>query len=326
MAQADPPPSGDPHASWKTVLETPPAYAARRPGAVVIDTRAAQARAALRGHLNTVRALEQVTRAAPPAPSEAGFLDVVAAVFGPEDVAVAWRRWRGDARPGGALDRLEKAVEDAQRQVSQVARWMEQLDGEERSARAQVLALRAEIASLEADAELAEARAAELERAALAVEIERARLGNAATEADALAIEAERAAAASDARAFRAGARQLVAVAEVGAEVLSWCGRLGDGLEAVHADGAAALSALDLRLGQLAAEARASDLGATIATNLDGLRAEIGRVHVRAREGADDIVRHLDRLAEAPDLLAPVEAEGVAAEVELADLDRRVRR
>ena len=58
MAQADPPPSGDPHASWKTVLETPPAYAARRPGAVVIDTRAAQARAALRGHLNTVRALE----------------------------------------------------------------------------------------------------------------------------------------------------------------------------------------------------------------------------------------------------------------------------
>lgn len=251
---------------------------------------------------------------------------MLAAAVGPGEVADAWRRWRGATARAGELERLERAVEDAQREVSRVARWLEALEGEETGVRGEIATLRREIGRLEADGKAAHERAGALSAAALGLDVERARVGATPTlEADAVAVAAERAAAETDARRFEAGARQLLAVLEVGGEVLSWCARLRAGLEAVHADGTAALDALDLRLGQLAAEARAADLAATVATNLEGLRTEIGRVHVRAHAGADDIVRHLDRLAEAPDLLAPVEPERRAAEAELADLDRRAR-
>ncbi|MES2637870.1 MAG: hypothetical protein V4850_00240 [Myxococcota bacterium] len=311
---------------WKPLLDPATTYRGEHLSAAAVDARVAQARACFRAHVQALGRLEQASSASPaPAPR---FVDVLAAAVGPGDVMTAWRRWReaadADARPeGGALDRLELTVEDAQRQVSQLAAWMDALAAEEAAVRAEMEALRRCVADAAANHTVAHARAEASSRGLLAIELARARAlptEGAALDADAAVLEGLAQARAAEARAFEHAAARLSAVLAFGGEALASFARLRAALERVHAEGSGVLHELDLHLGQLAAEARAADLGHGLAAGMDTLRGSVGRVHLQAREGADRLLHRLDRLAEAPDLLAPVDPARAAAEAEVASL------
>jgi hypothetical protein len=312
---------------WKPLLDPATTYRGEHLSAAAVDARVAQARACFRAHVEALGRLEQASSASPaPAPR---FVDVLAAAVGPGDVMTAWRRWRegradADARPeGGALDRLELTVEEAQRQVSQMAVWMDALAVEEAAVRAEMEALRRCVADAAANHAVAHSRAEASSRGLLAIELARARAlptEGAALDADAAVLEGRAQARAAEARAFEHAAARLSAVLAFGGEALASFARLRAALERVHVEGSGVLHELDLHLGQLAAEARAADLGHGLAAGMDTLRGSVGRVHLQAREGADRLLHRLDRLAEAPDLLAPVDPARAAAEAEVASL------
>lgn len=309
---------------WKPLLDPSMTWRGQHLTETAVDARIAEARARFRANVEAVGRLERASSAAAPAP--AGFADVVAAAFGPGDIASAWRRWRDvSARPdtAGALERLERSVEEAQRQVSRLATWMDTLSAEEAAIRAEMEALRRCVADAAADHAVADERARASTRALHALDLARARAHpaqGAALDADGAVLEGLAQARAADARAFERAAARLSAVLAFGGEALALCARLRAALERVHAEGSDVLLGLDLHLGKLAAEARAADLGESLAAGMETLRGSVGRVHVQAQEGADRLLDRLDRLAEAPDLLAPADPARLAAEAEVADL------
>ncbi len=308
---------------WKPLLDPAVPYRGALRTAGQVEERVATARARFRGFLDALARLDRAAAGTPPEPAPS-FGAILAAAFGPGDVATAWRRWRARADEGpGELERLERGVEESQRQVSQVAAWLDALAREEAGIHAEMEALRRDVADAAADNALAARRAEDLRRALDAVAIAQARAlpaEGAALDADAAVLEGLLAARAADARRFESAATRLSAVLAFGTEALAWCARLRASLERVHADGTDVLHELDLHLGRLAAEARAADLGASLSAGMDALRASVGRVHVQAREGVDLLIHRLDALAEAPDLLAPADPARAAAEAEIEAL------
>lgn len=311
---------------WKPLLDPATTYRGEHLSAAAVDTRLTQARTRFRAHVEALARLEEASAPSPVAAPR--LLDVLAAVVGPGDVATAWRRW-WDARAGAegsdgdALERLELGLEEAQRQVSRLAAWMDALAKEEAGVRAEMESLRRCVADAAADHAVAHARAEASVRGLAAIELARARAlpaEGAALDADAAVLEGLAQARAAEARAFESAAARMSAVLGFGGEALASCARLRAALERVHAEGTEVLHDLDLHLGQLAAEARAADLGQGLAAGMDTLRGSVGRVHLQAREGADRLLHRLDRLTEAPDLLAPVDPARAAAEAEVASL------
>jgi hypothetical protein len=288
-----------------------------------VDARLTEGRERFRANAEALGALEHASTASAPAP--AMFSDVIAAAFGPGEVATAWRRWR-EARVdegGGELDRLERGVEEAQRQASRVAAWMDALAREEDAIRGEMEALRRCVADAAADHATAADLGERVRQALAAIEIARLRATptrGAALDADAAVLAGLAEARAADARAFERAAARFSALVGVGTEALGLCARLRAALEQVHAEGTDVLHTLDTDLGQLAAEARAADLGRSIGAGMATLRGSVGRVHLQAREGTDRLLHRLDRLAEAPDLLAPADPARAAAEAEVASL------
>lgn len=308
----------EPAVPWRGALRT----------AGEVEARVATARARFKGFLDALATLESAAAAPPPEPPP-GFGAVIAAAFGPGDVATAWRRWRGGESGPGALERLERGVEESQRQVTRVAAWIDALDREEAGIRAEMEALRRAVGDAAADAALATELHHQCRRAIDHIALRRMKAlpaEGAALEADAAVLEGIAQARAAEARRFEQAAARLSAVLGFGAEALAWCDRLRSSLERVHAEGSAVLHELDLHLGRLAAEAKAADLGASLSAGMDALRGSVGRVHVQAREGVDQLMHRLDALAEAPDLLAPHDPARAAAEAEIAALVEGARR
>lgn len=283
-----------------------------------IEARTAEGRARLRARLQAVRAEKpDHSDATEPPP---GFGAVIAAMFGPGEVVDAWRRWRAPSAPAGALERLERGVEDAQREVSTLALKLDALTAHERAVRAELDALRRDVEMLARNARCADDRARALTARLGAIELEQLRVlptAGAALGAESDAVAVERDAARAEERMYASGAERLAQVSSFGAEVAGWCAQQRAALERVFADGSAVLMDLDARLGGLAAEARAADLGASLATNLETLHGAITRVHVQSERGAEDLVERLDRLMEAPDLLAPADPSRRRAEAEV---------
>lgn len=309
---------------WKPLLEPHVPYRSALRSNGDVEARVTTARVRFKGALNGLARLERAAEAADEQPP-ATFGAVVSAAFGPGDVATAWRRWRAKD-PVGALEGLERGVEASQRQVSQVAVWLDALSGEEAGIRAEMEALRAEVGALAEDARTAAERAEALRHALGALELARLRAlpaEGAALDADAAVLEGHRQARLDDARRCEQAAARLSGVLAFGTEALAWCARLRSSLERVHVEGTAVLHELDVHLARLAAEARASDLGAALADGMDALRTSVGRVHVQAREGVDRLLHRLDALAEAPDLLAPHDPARAAAEAEIEALVNR---
>ncbi len=252
---------------WKPLLDAATTWQGAHLTATSVDARVAQARARFRAHVEALGRLERAASTATPA--VATFVDVLAAAVGPGDVAAAWRAWReGRPSPGaldvGELDRLERGVEEAQRQVSRVAVWMDSLAREEAAIRAEMEALRRCVADAAADHAAATALGRELARALDTIALARARAlpaPGALLDADAAVLEGLAQARAADARGFEHAAARLSAVLGFGGEALALCGRLRASLERVHAEGTTVLHDLDLDLGQLAAEARAATSG-----------------------------------------------------------------
>lgn len=303
---------------WKPLLQDAPA-----PDAVAVDARVADARVRFRRALDALGALQRPVASQPP-PTFAG---VIAAAFGPGEVADAWRRWRDAEREApGALEALERGVEDAQRQVSRVGRSIQAVTREETAIRAEMEAVRRVVEARSLAAGEATAKVAAFGRGQLALDLARARATpaqGAALDADAALLGGLRRAWEDEARRAERDAARLGAVLELGTDALDWCGRLRASLEQVHADGEAVLHELDLRLGRMAAEARAADLGAALHAGMGALEASVARVHLQVREGADALRHRLDDLAAAPDLLASPDPARAAAEREVAELVRR---
>jgi hypothetical protein len=289
---------------WNPLLQPPPA----RESAASVDRRIAEARGRFRRHI------DGVGRIGPDAPPP-GWTARIAA---------AWARWW--APPMGDLERLERHVEDAQRQVSRVAAEIDALAGEEDAIAAELAALRDQVAAWVADQAAVEDRARDLRRALVAVDLARSR----AAPADGAALEADRAVLAAhllrceaDTRGLELATVRLAAVTSFGTEALELCGRLRTSLEEVHRRGTALLHALDASLGRLAAEARAGDLERSITAGIEPLRGSVGRVHLEARAGAELLIHRLDTLVEASDLLAPADPARAAAEAEVARIVSR---
>ncbi|MDP2307178.1 MAG: hypothetical protein Q8P18_14225 [Pseudomonadota bacterium] len=330
---------------WKPLLDPATTYRGEHLTAAAVDARVTQARACFRTHVEALGRLEQASTAGsagassggsavgtPAVPTVLGGLGGLwAAAVGPGAVSTAWRGWReARARPEkGALEKLEQSVEEAQRQVSRLAAWIDALAREEAAVRREMEALRRCVADAAADHAIAHSSAEASARGLAAIDLVRARAlptEGAALDADAAVLEGLTQARAADARAFARAADRLSAVLGFGGEALASCARLRTALERVHGEGTDVLHELDLHLRQLAAEARAADLGQSLAAGMDTLRGSVGRVHLQAREGADVLLDRLDRLAEAPDLLAPADPARAAAESEVSALvaNRRV--
>jgi hypothetical protein len=312
---------------WKPLLESELRYRGSLCTAAAVEARATAARERFRAWLDELKTTEAAS--APEEPRPATFGAVLAAVFGPEDVAVAWQRWSGAGRGNpGQLERLEEGVAASQREVLRTAIWMDALDRTSAAVRAELESLRVAVADLSHDAGLAAGRASELRAAQLAIDIARVKAlpeQAAGLDADAAMLRALAEGFDADARRFEAGAARLAAVMGFGVDALAWADRLRGSLERLHAEGSAVLHELDRHLSRLAAEARAADLGAALSPGMDALKRSVGRVHVEARAGVDGLLHRLDALAEAPDLLAPADRDRLAAEAEVAALTTRSR-
>lgn len=304
---------------WSALLSPAAPWAGTCATATGAAGRADAARACFATTLGRLRTIE-----AEQEPDTPSFLDVLLAFVGPAEVAATWREWRAEHdEPDGALDRLEARIERAQRDVSRVARWIDGAVAGERAVAEEISALRADVAVTSGNLAAVEERARKLRAGLDAIDLARTRadpVRGAALDADAALLTAYERDATRDARHFRAVLDRLDALLEAGADTLATCGRLRSALERVHDDGVAVLADLDRHVSRLAAEARAADLGETLAPAMADLRASVGRVHLLAREGTDRLQHRLDRLAEAPDLLAPDDPARRAAEAEVAEL------
>ena len=313
---------------WQPLLNSTPDYRSALRAGADVEARVTTARARFRAYLDAVTRIEVASGGEPEAPATFGA--VVAAAFGPGEVAPAWRRWRARAEaPVGALERLERDVEASQREVSRVALWIDALSAEEAHIRAEMEDLRGLVRDAAADATTAADTATRLARGLDAVAIAQARAGpveGAALDADAAVLEGLVQARRAEAGAFERAATRLGGVLAFGTEALAACARLRAALDQVHAEGTEVLHALDVHLARLAAEARAADLGASLASGMETLRGSVGRVHLQAREDVGRLVHRLDALAEAPDLLAPTDPARIAAEAEVAALVGGTRR
>ncbi len=90
---------------WNPLLDTPPPWRGTLRTTAAVDARLTEGRERFRTNAEALGALEHASTASTPAP--ATFSDVIAAAFGPGEVATAWRRWR-EARvaDGAVLDGL----------------------------------------------------------------------------------------------------------------------------------------------------------------------------------------------------------------------------